>query len=149
MKIAYTQIESFHDSWPFTCFLTQMYTSMKSKFFWPFLDNLPPKGVPSTLLYYIWKMAYNKWKACTMSQPFTRRLTQMYSSMKSGFSTSFFWTICQINASLVICSITFGRLQIHNWKVCMISLPFTCCLTQMYSMIRNEFPRPFFWQFAT
>ena len=47
-------------SWPFTCRLTQMYTSIKSEFSWPFFGQLPPKCVPSTLLYYIWKIEYTQ-----------------------------------------------------------------------------------------
>ena len=53
---------------------------------------------------------------------------------------------CHLNVSLVLCCITFGRLHIHKWKVCTISGPFTCRLTQMYSSIKNEFSRPFFGQ---
>ena len=34
---------------PFTHRLTQMYSSIKSEFSLPFLDNVPPKYVPSTL----------------------------------------------------------------------------------------------------
>ena len=42
---------------------------------------------------------------------------------------------CHLNVSLVQCCITFGRLHIHKWKVCTISRPFTCRLTQMYFYI--------------
>ena len=45
---------------PFTCRLTQMYSSIEGEFSQPFLDNLPPKCVPSTLLCYTWKMAHTQ-----------------------------------------------------------------------------------------
>ena len=31
-----------------------------------FLDNLPPKYVPSTLFYHIWKIAYIQVEVCTI-----------------------------------------------------------------------------------
>ena len=55
---------------------------------------------------------------------------------------------CHLNVSLVLCSITFGRLHIHKWKVFKISGPFTCRLTQMYSSNESEFTQPFFGQLS-
>ena len=87
----------------------------------------------------------HKWKVCTMSRPFTRRLTQMYSSIESEFSWPFFWTICHLNVSLVFCSITFGWWHMHKWKDYMILGPFTCCLIQMYNSMKSELSWPSFW----
>ena len=48
---------------------------------------------------------------------------------------TFFWTICHLNVFLVHCSDILGRWHIHKLKVCTISRPFTCHLTQMYFYI--------------
>ena len=37
-----------------------MYSSIKSEFSRPFFGQLPPKCVPSPMLYYIWKIAYTQ-----------------------------------------------------------------------------------------
>ena len=50
-----------------------------------------------------------------------------------------FWTICHLNVSLVLYSITFGWWHIHKWKNYTISGPFTCRLTRMYSSMKNKF----------
>ena len=92
------------------------------------------------------RLHIHKWKVCTISGPFTRRLTQMYSSIKSEFSRPFFGQLPPKCVCSTLLYYYIWKIAHHKWKVCTISGPFTCCLTQMYSSIKSEFSRRFFGQ---